>query len=323
MKESLPILEKEPKIKVHFLFTAHGTEEDLRRLKQALDQADVYAPEFTLLSEFESQFQEVSDGTMAPRDVLELLQARLKGGLPFPGAIAEMLNVIYGSHKPIVSIDVSDDFITQDFTERRNRESANMEKMVACFEEGKTQEAISILRSFAKYMADEFMKRREEDIVKNFKEKMNNVRVKFPELARKSELDILVSFGSAHTSLARMFEKELGLSVSREFNAMPYLFLSIHEAIRRYQYGKEVTDDLMLHAILEVMYIGTFLSKVSQDSEAQGVVGRKILTQLTSEQIKNISQLLGKGEKLEDILERYEISIPKTPEEFNNLKKLV
>ena len=313
--------ERWPELSFRFLLSTHGSGREIRKFEKLLEKADVYAPEFVGLdAEDRIEIRKLSDNKVTLEEFLDKFTSKYEkyGAKKIFGAgrfFYEMVRSLAGSKKPLMFIDMPKESIESLADIRKLNDAAKQ------FEGGKFEQSLINLRKILQDLVNKNVIGRERFIVENLKENAGELFATYPELILKKRLQILITFGSIHTTLyhdiKRTFPKA---DVSREFNFMPYIYATVHEAARKLMFGKPLEEETLARAILGLILIIRILQKLQpNDSEAVALAERKIVSKLTIAEIKTISQRIGSGTPLEKALKEGNVALPATEEEFNKL----
>ena len=307
--------EKEPKISYHFFYSPHRTAEDFKKIKIVFDECDIYVPEASGWSPEEKFFTEsISEGNPSPENL-----AIFNKELVRQSAWGEQLSAIYKSKKPILFADISN---TDELIRKREEVDELGADFVYLFFRGELDAALKKLRAYAIAFSLR-QSAREEKIEENLKNKIKEFLENHPEYRQKDKLKVLISLGSGHTPLFQDLKRE-GLNVSREFNETPQVFSSLAEADRRRVFKKEISDELLAKVIIEnILY--PYLGSLTDNTNKQDRVLRKISSQLNLETIRRISETMAKESffvdrrLLVEELKKMNIKIPKSEEEMDEM----
>lgn len=313
--------ERWPELSFKFLFSAHGSGKETRKFEKLFERADVYAPEFIGLdAEDKVEIRKLSDGKVSLEEFLEKFTSKYKkygAKKTFSTGrfFYEILKSLAGSKKPLMFIDMPNESMEN---------LANLEKLndtVKQFEKGEFEQSVINLRKILQDLVDKNIIGREKFIIESLKENAGELFTVYPEVASKKRLQILITFGSMHTTLYRDMKKAFpGADISREFNFMPYIYSTFHEAARRLMFGKPLDEETLAKSILGLILAVRVLQKLQPNNyEAAAIAERKIVSKLTIAEIKTISQRMGSGMSLEKALKESNVTLPATEEEFNKL----
>lgn len=195
------------------------------------------------------------------------------------------------------------------------RLKSDPEKAFTDFNNGRFESAIREMKSSTKKNASA-EKSRERYMQENAKPEIDRIlsvnshlREKFK---KEGKLTILMTLGTFHTGLARDLQEE-GHSVERKFNHdLPFIFPPFHENVRRYRFGKEVSDQLAAQALLFAAILPplAFLDITKMEQ-----VAGKIVRAMSLEDIRNVSTKLGSRLSIREAMARVGVSIPSSEAE--------
>ena len=304
--------EKEPKISYHFYYSPHRTAEDAKNLEQAFQEADIYVPEAYAHTPATSELTRgIADGRINPKDVFNKDSFRFQMG-----------KIFYNSYKPIILVDISKDDDAE-LLRQDDRADRFFDQALELFSNGEFDRALIKAEEYADLFS-RVQLQREEIIKNNLKVKIKEFIEEHPEYGQKEEVRVLVSLGSAHTSLYRDL-KQKGLSVSREFNESPAVCPSLTEACRRKVFdsplkNKKDNDELLVRGILEY-FLGEYLKTRTNNTNKINRVLRMISSQLSLNDIKKISDDFAKSEQIDIFLElkKFNIHLPKSEQEMDEI----
>lgn len=309
--EKLEIKEKEPKISYEFFYSAHRTAKDFEKLEDVFNKSDVYVPEaFRWTPEALRDVNNLSQGRITIKDVAFWC------GFSNNSSRFKEFELIEGSKKPILFVDLPEGH-------RLMEADKNVMELratgLSLFKRGEFAASIQIMREGTKFSAEYFLKR-EEVIKKNIKKKVRELIANSPKLKAKKEVSVLIKLGGVHTGVYHRFKKEL-LTSSWHFSSSPTVYSNLEEAYRRIMLSrnKESSDELLARALVERSMTG-YIYKLTNDTEKAYCVLRKIASKLDLKNIEEISEELGKGQKiLVDCLEERGIKVPKTEKEMDEM----
>ena len=302
--------EREPKISYHFFYSCHGTAKDIEKLEKAFQKADIYVPEAVDWEPWMlSIYQDLSQG----RENLGQMRSFFTAN-PF---VLRTCEIIYNSKKPILfaeppSTDVE---LNKIFNELMlsNKEAAVM------FGVGMFPWFLQRLRASVLTEA-EYILKREEKIKENLKKQIKEFLQENSEYAKKENLKVLISLGTAHTKIYQDLRKKEPY-VSREFGIMPAVYPSRYEAVRRVMFGKEVNDELLARSFVEERLLFPKLRGLTDDSNKLFRALRKLSSQLTLKDVEQISKdyVQSPGTDILAEFRKFNIEIPKSKEELDEL----
>lgn len=239
---------EEPKISVDFYFSAHGSKEDATGLKEKVSKCDIFVPEMIgWIPTHMDTYNDLSNGKITPQDAL------IKHGwYRVPERYDYMKSqyeAIYKSGKKVVIADLP--YGSQEASEYLNAKSLANEiwSLPVSLLNGNFDDAIKALRDSLTREA-EVTKLRENYIAEHIKSGVDKIIVANPKLREKKDIKVFVPIGAVHTGVSHALQRE-GDNVAREFQEMPFIYGSANQALRATMFGKEVSDELLSHAILE------------------------------------------------------------------------
>jgi hypothetical protein len=242
-----------PPIDIRIHFGAHGTREDAMNFEKELEEADVYFPESLGWDTAELvAFKKFTEGKMS-QETLERFMAKVTPreyvGVGFEKQLFKML---YQTRKPVAFIDLPEGHPIQ--KELKFLKFNNFSEKSKSFEE-----LLDSMKDYAKKVA-ELQLKREEYMQSQIVPQLERLCAENPELAKKKTIRILMSLGSAHTTLYHVLKKE-GQPVTRSFPDDPYVQSLFNELVRRYELGKPVNDEIVAGTFLESWLSGLLFDK--------------------------------------------------------------
>ena len=320
-QESKPeIKEKEPKISYDIFYAPHRTVKDFEKLEEAFKKADVYVPEMPgWTPKTADQIKEFSQKDMSFKNFL-LFQV-----LPQDSAMYKELQVIKGSEKPILVVDIPNE---HELLREISKTFELLEKSIMLFSKGVFRKSLQSARKYIESMVKNTLKR-DEFIKENLKTEVKKLIEKSPELQKKKEVRILLNLGTAHTRIYHGLKEEEKLSkgksgISRQFAYQPTIFSSLSEAERKIAFSKnkEISDELLARGIIEAL-VYSHINNLSDDSVNETRICRKIVSKLDLDNMEEISEELGRDSKktVVDALKERGIKIPESEKEMDEMIK--
>lgn len=262
-KEAERTGEKFPPVYIKFFSGAHGTEYDAGGIPKELEDADIYMPELYGWEEAVAQeFNNVSSGKTSSED------PNRKVAHDF---YQPVLKALASSGKPVVFTDLS----REEFLSWKEEDDKTGHKMKNLRSRG-YKEATEEMKARMKHQAD-FQAYREKYIREHLGEKVAETLREHPELREKEKVTALITLGVAHTDIYHQLKKTESSMVSRNFSGLP-LYGARYEAVRRFMFGKEVSDELagkmLIEEILETEGCSEKFKSVTNDSLKLIKVGR-------------------------------------------------
>jgi hypothetical protein len=286
--------EKDPTISVEILYGAHARREDIEDLKEKLESADVYVPEYVGWDEkVFNAYTDVSQGKRSPDEAINDLGAASLFG-PF---LKTQLETLYNTGKPVVFCDVSDKdkeinaqlsesvrsdirfLFSAPYETLEETISYTRETLIAGVEAEKAREALMLKKLYS--LPEQF-----------------RTDTRFKDLKGKDDIKILLTLGAFHTSIYHDLDKS-NMEMKRSMQ-LPTIFNFGTEARRRFMFGKEVGDKMLTNVFLESFSISLF------DGKLQGITDniskitrfhRIVVEKFSDSEIKNMFAQMQKQEK--------------------------
>ena len=321
-KNTEKMQEKEPKIIYNVLFAPHATAKDFAKLEENFKQCDIYVPEtFGWSQSTFDRFNQVSQGKIGPEE------ARIHTN--FSETLNEELRIIYQSKKPIVLIDASEKK-AKEIKELIRIMDSTGEIAIHKFLTGNLEEAISNVYAYID-LSIEISTRRETIMKENLASTIKETIKNNPKLKNKSEIKVLISLGSMHTSFYHWLKKQYP-SAHYKFNKSPYIYPYLNEAERRKLFKKEPNSDLLATRGIAETIISDYLEDFSDDNAKIFQIVRQLVSNLDLTDIKQIisknnEQTLDIGELFlmaqQNIIARLKekgVFVPSSKEEMDKIK---
>ncbi len=316
-KEEQVEAEKEPKMNFTIFYSGHVRAGDFDKLKALFEEADIYVPESIGWDKREKElFSRMSAGEIDGETFKEMLSKFEKDD----PVLAEEYKIIYNSHKPIEFLDVPGDNQTHKDTVMALEGEYDA---YLGFLDGEFDEAVSEMKgasekyAIAQQEREKYIKSLANSRLKDLVEKNQALKDK---IKKGGGINVLMSIGADHTALASGLKKDWPGGVETKFSDSPFIFDYDAELYRRYMFNKEVGDELVAKALLSRGLVYKFRNFCRNHQEIS-VVSRKIISGLTFNDIRKISESLGAGDDLQkafDSLGR-DIKIPESREEVDKI----
>jgi hypothetical protein len=311
---SIEAKEAGPKIKYNFFFSPHYRASDVEAWKKNFEECDVYIPERYGWTQRGLEFiRKVADGQIRAERV------RGKPEDPFLEARLSEARMIHNSHKPIAYIDVP----------KEQAEPDPWIDVIDLHDKNNFTEALDVVKDWVRTRY-QIQKDREDTILSRLKPTIQELLKEYPSLKTKNELKVLITLGTMHTPVHHSVKKEEGDRVTRESRPLPTVFAFVQEAVRRLQFGKEIDNDLAAKIYLGDVFTYALFSDdtknelnnlLEKDSEKGVKLERKIISQFSFEEAKEIFDKLKQGEGERQIFkakfEEKEIQLPHTEQELD------
>ena len=247
--------ERGPKIKIKILFGAHGTAEEAEQLRGPLSQADIFIPELAGWDVTgRLDLDDLSLGSITPEVLLQ--KRKVTENNPSYKFLKREFEILYQSGKIIGLIDVTkndplyDRLVQTHFGQKRRDmlQSKNFAQLIEDFKRN-IQERAQVQRE------------RENLLVDNLESELKDLVEKYSYLKNKKEVNALLFLGAVHTRVYHILYPKME-DTSRNFGkeTESYRFGYDMEALRRYIFNKEISDELAARAILETVIASVTLS---------------------------------------------------------------
>lgn len=269
-----------PKMEIDIFFSPHATVKDLEGFKERFAHCDIFIPEALEWNMPYLEFcKNISFGNGGLKELTKRREEEL--GIKFSPRRIKELEIIYNSHKPITIIDLPDSYPDiQSF-----REDAYGPPFTGSF-----SEVLHYTGDFMRTWADHNLER-EKYWLSQFKPTILQSLQEYPWLKKKERIKILLMLGQIHTTFYHAL-KNREESVTRSFRNIPATYSFSGETLRRYMFGKKITNELVAKAFLETILFGNPLEAsmqvVEEDSDKLDRLQRKIISQFSFEDAKEI-----------------------------------
>lgn len=309
------------KVSVEFFFSPHGTAKDAERLKERIDECDIFVPE--AIGWDESGKKDVAN--------LSAGKAKIKADMDESTFGAQLAKDLYGTNKAIVMLDVKKN-------DPRNREiqTENFQNGIltaseqASFLNGNFEEALECTKLVAEghekvvAMRDKIL----EENIKSFLEKIegSDTIKESMEKNGKDELKVLIQLGAAHMDVYHNLKDED--PETKRVLGKDVLAFSAEEEIRRKKaLGQEVNKDMLAHSVLQHFFLHRF-SQMTDDTNKAFLIANEMARHFSVDEIKKISEEAGKQKlktkkikTVDSFIEEKGIFIPKSEAEIDKALK--
>lgn len=290
------ILGKEDSRRLNFevFYSPHGSGKDLEGLEERLAQADVVIPEWLGWTKKRKEWlQQISNGELRPEDTETYKQDP-------QGFDARLIQLLYNTKKVIVMADVP---AGSPLMKAFDKPSVFRAMLLM----GENRNFNDVVRRMGQDLRREaeLDSKREDYVIKQIPKEIKAANNRNPNLREKKQINILSTFGSAHT---RIFHKLAGKyeGASRSYNKLPVIFSFSEEAIRRYQFDKEVDNLLLAKAALEFIVLKHLQRKTKASEVDTGEMMEKIrqaLGNLDYQETREAFRKLSTGASLEGVFD--------------------
>ena len=264
------------KVTIDVFYNKHRGAEETKGMEDQFQKADIYIPEvFGWTPEYLNDLRKLSNGDATPDEVLQKMGEK---NPHYYSRDKNLFNLIYNSKKPITVIDIPEGHPLDD----RERE-IKFPKIQ--FGSGFGQPLDSVREYIKKSSVME--KEREAYMFGQFEPKIQELINTHPELARRQQINALLSIGGAHMLLSNKLKNEY--QITKEFSAAPRIFLYKEEAMIRYMFGKPVDDELVARIVAEqLLSIAHNKLFVTDDSIGDVKSVRKLVSRFSFNDMKNM-----------------------------------
>lgn len=255
---------------ITILYGGHTPQEITKQMEEVIRHADIIVLE-NALNYSESQkaekiLNEVANGTTSPFQV--------GSHAMYHSVIARLNEIVYGTKAKIyLERGEMSDLIKDD--ERSSNITYDL------FNAGKIDEAV---RSFRDYTEVFEKAQKARDI------KAADFLAQIQDSNRQK--NIASYRGSAHTVVYHILKKR-GFQVKRMFPHMPYVFRLQGEVGRRFEFGKEVSDSLIVKTLGDVR-IQTYFVESGYSVDEALVKSGEIMEKITEQDVRELSSSIGK-----------------------------
>lgn len=274
-------MENPPNVKFDFYFTDHHSQEAgeglLKKMKE--NDFDVFMPEAISSERSINEMTQLSEGEITAEEYLKLRQDRGIYASDFDKQMAEGL---YNSRKKILFVDIPEDYkgsfkdektLLERYYSAINEQEDELNKL---FAERKLtyEETIERVHHIMQEKSS-MQKEREDYILNNTKEKILELLNENPDLAGKSDLQILSFWGSFHTRLYHEMKKS-GESITRDFDeGTPYKY-SLILSLERYTHliGEEEVKKHLYKYTLIMSAVPLLMANILDRKTAQHIVSK-------------------------------------------------
>lgn len=304
-------------VRYEIFYSPHGNLGDFQGLFKLISNADIYVPEVHGWSEaYLGIYNDVSFGKKTPEQAIREAQTEPEEMNPL---LLEELQTLHNSNIPVVFIDLPEEEVPW---------GKNKIAVAARDFEG-------LLENVQFYLEKESVinQKREDHMFDQLKIKVGEIIESHPNLKLKDDVSVLISLGSMHTNFYHRL-KESEDRVEREFNVMPQIYAFTDEGIRSYMHGKPVSPELAARILLERVFSEVFesdIEKASSDNTKIELFKRKVVSQFSLDEIRNIFHLLTytdwnyfKGSfeaNMRYLLEEKGLKIPQSEQELEDIIK--
>lgn len=315
-----------PELDVLFYFGPHGHADNFKDVPAHIAKADVYLYENVGTTGLKHGFQEISSNPAGPVDnIIDYadIGGRINGTIWEP--------IIRGIHGTDIAVSSFDLRGSKEF-EHMFDNILNPDVMVV---DDTFEGSIEILQKNMSAWAD-LQNQREEIMADRFESEIEYLLKSYPQLKEKSQLKVLITMGSAHTSLRhKMINK--GIPSSSEYTTnTPYIHSFNMELLRTYMHNREASQELLEQAWVENVVTGLIRAHQNEEAydaknyDALSIHNRDLISKLNHDQREQIYRLTRQSQQIgfnnltdfytnvSDILKQYGgQGLASSPEEMN------
>lgn len=310
--------EGEPRIVVNIFFSAHRTAKDMEGLEKPFTHCDIFIPEASgWTDEILEYHRQVSAGALTPEEALKKMDITIEHSFYF--AKRKILEILYNSQRPLTLIDLPQN---NEILNRYNIAQGLIAQDLLGIEMGSVHSYLDqkfvILREHLENSAKLEIER-EEFMLQNLYPQVQKLFLAHPQLKNKEHLNVLLFLGAAHTKIYHTLKK-FAQSTKRDMGCMPYAFNTISEIKRRYMFGKEVSDKLIITFIFEYLWLDRIvypnLELISNNSNKIKLFVKKLLSSFTADEMREINMKKNTALFLSKLNEK-NIKLPQTEKELD------
>lgn len=306
-----------PKLELSFYFANHSVKSDTEDILPHIAEADIVLYEdVSRDDEFKAFFNEMATD---PKKGLENLNWTLVRGTD----VENLVMGLKGTNKVAATIDIGKTAKERDMVKRLGDLLKQPVPRVAEF-----SDAVRLYREKCEQIAT-LQSEREDMMVANFEEEIEQVLKSRPDLMQKHELKILVSMGLYHTRLGHIFTKS-GMKTDRHFSTKSYTYGYQNEAIRNFTFHKEPSDELIQRSVTESI-VDTYVQQKlrGRDKIKSATITtylRNTVSALTVEDMEDIYDAYREGHLSTELLDgllasRHLYYIPRDRDELEHISE--
>lgn len=314
--------EGEPAVEVSIFFAAHKTAKDIEGLKKPFANCDIFIPEGCgWTNEILKCYRQVSEGMLTPDEALKKMEFKI--WYPNYSANLKALEILHNSQKPLMFIDLPRG---SDILYRYMSSEILVNQDLSSIEMGSVNSYVDKKFDMLKEHLKDSVKieiEREKFMLQNLYPQLQKLLSERPDLKTKEKLNILLFLGAAHTGIYHALKKSAP-STKKDMSRMPFVFSIMPEIKRRYMFGKEVDDKLIIQFIFEYLWlhktIYSNLKLITDDSLKIQSFGRALISSFSAKEMREINSKKDKTLFLDKLNEK-NIKLPKTEQELDEMTK--
>lgn len=286
-----------PDMNVTFYFSAHANHLDMAGIEPYMKEADIFLYENAANSDREVRYR---------KEDLQFLNALSTNPSVSLQEIFKEYNVTgttgehrirgaHGSGMAIGTIDIGNSPIEQRMVQRMETAMHTVTPG-----SGNYDEVLENYR-YQLQMYGELQVERERMMLGNFEGVIKSLLESRPDMKDKENLNVLISMGSAHTTLRHKFT-EAGIESDKHFSAgKTQSFDYEHELIRTYMYGRQPSEELIRRAftdfVIEGIYYDNPDAMQTTPTDEWTVYKRRLVSSMSDEQMAHIFELWNQKDK--------------------------
>lgn len=339
-EETKETKEKEPEMRLKFFFSPHLKKEDFAKLREEIEDSDVYIPESFMYSpEITERYRKLSQGKLSPEKLAQQFKAATK---EVPETERKLWEAVYNSKKPIYFVDVPES--QESFTKLWKVQGKFDNLAFVDFLTGEFSSALANRKTCIE-LFDQLQEERENYIKANIEQLKPKILKDHPEFKSKKGIRVLASLGWGHTSLYHRFKKEKKIPIQQIFASLPAVFHIFAELQRdrRFFSEKELDREKLAQSFMEeILGLALVEHKNIRSTDELCKVARHLASKFKEKDSEDFSRMLGEKyftilpkltsfsmfglkpkwrELFEPPLKEWGVKLPKTREEVEEIIK--
>jgi hypothetical protein len=232
----------QPEFKVSLYLSPHRSTRDAAGFVEQFQNCDVWVPEYCGWNENDAcALEAIAAGDITPDKVIPINHL-------YHDFVLVQFEQLFNTNKPFLLVDVpATDPVSQEIL------TLLQEPKKIIFNpqwDGNFGNLLLGIRENSEKMAL-LQTRREDYIVRNLRAQLGKTLFEFyPDLGSREEIKVMISMGATHTRLVSELRKK-GMDVSRVYSDQPIIFPHDVEVLRRSQFNKVLSDELISQVILQ------------------------------------------------------------------------
>lgn len=303
-----------PNFSFEVFYGAHGSAIDLRNVRGSFENADIFVPEILGWTPAHLlYFNAVSQGRITPQDAVNVFASGTAHYVMAADAVLEEFEMIYKSGKPIIFADVP---VGHPLENRFLQLMTSGFKIDRNFDQT-LQNVKGHLQAFATLDVE-----RENYTLSHLQRTVEQAAKATPALRRNvrknRKVKALLFLGGSHTRVLHQL-RDTGFDVRATYSYHPFPYAFSQETVRRYVYGKEVSDEQAAKSYVDLMVLQPWLQTITRDFSKIAQYIRRALSGFTLEEIRMLFEesKQGNSEAFAHLLIEKGVVIPQTEQELN------